>query len=573
MAVGTLTARAGARLRAVDPILAGCLALALGLRLWGIAYGLPHVYNPDEVSIMSRALGLARGGMNPHNFVYPNLFFYVLAAAVGVAYLTTGLTRGRSLAEFEAAFWNDPTPVYLAGRLVSTIAGVLTVAVVYALGRKIGGRTMARAAAALMAVAYLPVRDAHMVKHDVTVTLVIALVVLACWRVWEIGRRRDYAAAGALAGVAFAIHYYAALAVVPVAVAHALRVRSAARFVADRGAWIAAGVFAATFACLSPFVLIDWPTALRDIAANREIVIGRALATYGMFGTADEHLDLLVMQSAGGAMLAVGIAGAAWFAAARPAAAVLLLSFPSVFFLFLANAWPFGRLANPLFPFIALAAAYAIHRLAQSERAGTIKAVALTALCAIQPLTTDVIMNRLMSREDTRTAARRWIEANVPHGAGVAIQPYSVPLAPTRERLREALERHGGDVRRAGYRARTLLERTPYPQPAYRLYYLGTGGMDEDKFYFDPDDLARPGRLEALIRDGLRFVVLKRFAVPEDSLFRRRLEISARLVHVEWPFSEGVIVGTAQLPDYDIRPSFDVARPGPVVEVWSVEPR
>ena len=55
------------------------VVVGLALRLLGVRFGLPAVYNPDEVAIMSRALALAKGDLNPHNFVYPSFFFYALA--------------------------------------------------------------------------------------------------------------------------------------------------------------------------------------------------------------------------------------------------------------------------------------------------------------------------------------------------------------------------------------------------------------------------------------------------------------------------------------------------------------
>src|SRR4051812_37084565 len=60
------------------------LAAAAALRLFGLRYGLPAVYNPDEVAIMSRALAFAKGDLNPHNFLYPSLYFYVLFAWEGL---------------------------------------------------------------------------------------------------------------------------------------------------------------------------------------------------------------------------------------------------------------------------------------------------------------------------------------------------------------------------------------------------------------------------------------------------------------------------------------------------------
>ena len=53
------------------------------LRVPGLAFGLPAVYNPDEIAIMSRALAFAKGDLNPHNFLYPTFYFYVLFAWVG----------------------------------------------------------------------------------------------------------------------------------------------------------------------------------------------------------------------------------------------------------------------------------------------------------------------------------------------------------------------------------------------------------------------------------------------------------------------------------------------------------
>ena len=71
-----------------------CL-VALGLRLVGLRYGLPAVYNPDEVAIMSRALAFAKGDLNPHNFLYPTFYFYALFAWEGLTALWSVATRRR----------------------------------------------------------------------------------------------------------------------------------------------------------------------------------------------------------------------------------------------------------------------------------------------------------------------------------------------------------------------------------------------------------------------------------------------------------------------------------------------
>ena len=86
-------------------------------------------------------------------------------------------------------------------------------------------------------------------------------------------------AAAAITGVAFSTHYYAIFLAIPLA-------WSAARGARDRGdavrrIAIAAAVSGAVFFLLSPFILVEPGTALRDIRANRQIVVDRAVENLG----------------------------------------------------------------------------------------------------------------------------------------------------------------------------------------------------------------------------------------------------------------------------------------------------
>ena len=96
---------------------------ALALRLYGLRYGLPAVYNPDEVAIMSRALAFAKGDLNPHNFLYPTFYFYALFAWEGLTALLAVATRSvASFGEFQREFFLDPTRVFVAGRFLTARA-------------------------------------------------------------------------------------------------------------------------------------------------------------------------------------------------------------------------------------------------------------------------------------------------------------------------------------------------------------------------------------------------------------------------------------------------------------------
>ena len=112
-----------ARASALSAGLAVVLASALALRLSGLGFGLPAVYNPDEVAIMNRAVALGQNGLNPGNFLYP---VALLLRAVRVGRLVVPRSAARpavfgSLADFERSYFVDPTSIYLAGRLLSVV--------------------------------------------------------------------------------------------------------------------------------------------------------------------------------------------------------------------------------------------------------------------------------------------------------------------------------------------------------------------------------------------------------------------------------------------------------------------
>jgi hypothetical protein len=61
------------------------LAAALGLRAWGVRHGMPYAYNADEnAHFVPGAIGLFGHDLNPHYFVNPPAFTYLLHAVFAV---------------------------------------------------------------------------------------------------------------------------------------------------------------------------------------------------------------------------------------------------------------------------------------------------------------------------------------------------------------------------------------------------------------------------------------------------------------------------------------------------------
>lgn len=568
--------------------LGAILAVGLGLRLVGIAYGLPAVYNPDEVAILNRALGFATGDPNPHNFVYPTLYFYALFAWEGLFYLA-GRLAGMfdSLAAFRQEFFVDPTRIYLAGRTLTALLGVATIGAVYRLGTRLYDQRTGLLAALLLAVAPIAVRDAHYVKHDVPVTFLIVLTLCALARVIaEPARRqrpRAWLLAGALAGLAMSTHYYAVFVALPVAVAALVAGPDPAEPWSRRLRWLFLAGAAATVAFVvgSPFLVAEPGTFLRDATANRQIVIDRAAAGAGAFASLARYLELLGADAMGRWTAVIALVGVVTASLSLSPGgrrrAVLLFSFPIPFLLFLANTFPASRYLNPLLPFIAILAAHALAWVASWGLRALIASLTIAFVAAYQAGTESLRVDNFFRQTDTRTLALEYVERAIPPGSSVLVQPYSVPLRPSRAALVEALRTHLGSESAASIKFQLQLSLDPYPSPAYRTIYLGTGGLDVDKIYIAPAAFDAARGLAPLRALAVEYAILKRYNEPDPSLaaLDAALAREGRLIASFAPYRVEIDADRRAtvapfLHNTDARIDPALARPGPTIEIWRI---
>src|SRR5438105_2581274 len=169
------------------------LLVAAVLAFASLNFGLPFLLRPDEDVMVGRAVRMvSEHSLDPMFANYPPLVFYVFAAAEGVgALLGFGTLQG--------AIHADPSSAYMAGRLVSAAAAVLTVLFTFLAGRRAYGPAAGLLAALALAVAPLAVRQAHFATTDGVET---AFVAAAIWAGLRARSTRGYVLAGALCGLA-----------------------------------------------------------------------------------------------------------------------------------------------------------------------------------------------------------------------------------------------------------------------------------------------------------------------------------------------------------------------------------
>jgi hypothetical protein len=131
----------------------------------------------------------------------------------------------------------------------------------------------------------------------------------------------------------------------------------------------------------------------------------------------------------GDALTALSIAGVAAALVAGTRTVRLVAIFPVLYFAFLllpGNMF-FARYVLPALPFLVLAAAALFSALVSKVPSGAWQRTAWVALGAAvlaQPVVASVRFDRLMTRSDTRTLAKAWIEEHIPEGATIMLEFY-----------------------------------------------------------------------------------------------------------------------------------------------------
>lgn len=415
-------------------------AVALVLRLWGICFGLPYEYHVDEVQYVRQAASMGSAGLEPVWWNNPPFFKYMLLAEFGALFVL-GRLAGiyASVAQFGAVNELDPTHLYLVARATTAIMGTATVVLVYALGNRLRNRLTGLVAALLLATCFIHVRDSHFAVNDIPLVFWVTLAVLLATKALSGTHIRWYLVSGVAVGVAFATKYTGLLAALPVVVA-ALPWFSRGLSRKDRalrlGAALAGGIGAA-IVC-SPYFVITPGRVIADVRAALYVPAQAGFEGWEIDPSGGYlfYLKTLV-RGMGWVALTASVAGMTLaLSRHRPVDLMLLLIPLSGLAILGSQQMYFARFILPIVPLLCVFAADGICALANHwcSRRALVPGL-LLALAVAQPLASSVKSDMLLTRVDTRTLAKEWIEANIPAGSRIATDwPVHSPPLSTPER-------------------------------------------------------------------------------------------------------------------------------------------
>lgn len=411
-------------------VLAGAAALraaAIGLGQSSISFQADERFNNLDIP-----LHLSFADPNPHHFYYPALFWYALALADHLVFGTARRLGIEPTADLPELFRLRPLPFFWLARAINAALGVGTAALLFVLGRRLYSARHGLVAAALLAVAFLHVRDSALATVDVPMAFFVVVSLVGAAGVLRSGSAGDYLAAGLGAGLAASCKYNGAIVLLPVFTAHALAAaehrRPVLRSFFDARPWGAALAAAVVFFAVNPFLLLDWRSALDDLLS--EWAHQRRPHYVAVGSVWRYHLAFSLRYGVGVAALALGAAGIGRGVARREPGALLLASFALPCFAILASSRvAFARYMDPLVPVLCLFAALGAVAFAEtgSIRGARRWAIPLITLVAgAEPLRASIAYASLVHRTDTRVETYRYFERFLP--AARPIGTYGPPV-------------------------------------------------------------------------------------------------------------------------------------------------
>jgi 4-amino-4-deoxy-L-arabinose transferase-like glycosyltransferase len=386
------------------------------LRLWGIQFGLPSSYHPDEHNLTFHAMEALGNNLHPGWFEYPSLMMYLLAGLYAIYFgILSLLGHVSSGSEFYQLYLENSTGFTLPGRVLVAGFGVATLPLIHRLGRWGYGRTTGFFSLVFLSVAFLHVRDSHFITVDVPLTFFCTLAVM--WALLGYGKDPKYLGAAAVAaGLAAGAKYTGALALLPIWMSAALipgkKIKWKAGQVVSTGA-----VSVVVFLVSTPYSVLDFPAFWNDLSyqffttqSAEPIYGGSTISSWPAYLTGELRWGL------GLPLLLLGLLGVGQALRKRHRTDWILLSFLLPYYLFIGSFdrhW--GRWILPIVPVLLVLAARlwseeVVLRLQNKKYAYNDLIPIATVLLIVIPLYSSVRSDYLLTRADTRTLARQFLE-------------------------------------------------------------------------------------------------------------------------------------------------------------------
>jgi Dolichyl-phosphate-mannose-protein mannosyltransferase len=412
------------------------IAISLILNLWGIRWGAPASWHPDEITDRTIAM-IADRSINPHHFAYGGLHYYVLG--FGAVLPVYGLSvvfdppPPKSDALARERWWQPRfVSMVVVARSISAILSTAVVFLTYLMGRILFDKQAGYLAALLLSISMSFVAVAHFATVDSPANFWYWLSCLFSLLIWKRGDWRWYVLAAVSAGFAIGTKFDRLLVLLPLAMAIFLR----GERIQVRKVFVLVCIIAASYLLANPAIF----TSFFEFADGFTRDLFYNALRQGGEGSSHEQVLQQLLAGLGLPLFAAAACGLAYvlweLARGKNVAAViwLLTTVLPYFFLFGSSGVQEWYIPFFLPALMVLAArAWVDWLTAFSEQRAYLPKTVLVGVILYSFLYT-VCLN-LQFSNDSRYTAAKWLDTNVSRNATIALGERGPSLSKDKYRI------------------------------------------------------------------------------------------------------------------------------------------
>lgn len=420
--------------RKTNIILLLILLSAFIVRIWGINFGLPNIQIIDEQGIVYAAFYAGANWLRIADYTNGQFIVYLVAFEYGL-YFIVGMLLGifQEPQDLLISYLKDPSMLVLIGRISMVLGGVLAVWVLFVIGNKFFNPRVGYISAFLMSFSFLHAKESHYIKEDVISSLFVLTSFYFVLKIITEGKIKDYVLAGIFLGLAQGAEYKAIIFFPVVILAHFLQRKKA--YLKKLVFFLISSLL--TFLVINPYYIIEFNRTLESLLAfsKLQMVIytshlqGKPIWWWFMFEHIPQGIGYLFFTAA-----VVGF-GICLLRARKENQYVFIPLLPFIFFVSV-DLWTkmhFARYAMITLPFFALSAAVFVDAVSRAvgPQKRVVFVVGISFLLILQSIIRIVKFDLLLTRTDTRSEAKQWIEKHIKSGSKILVESTLRPEYPS----------------------------------------------------------------------------------------------------------------------------------------------
>lgn len=410
--------------------------LAFLLRAWSLHFGLPALNDPDELMFELGAVRMLRGlTLNPGWFGHPATTTMYLLAVINALVFGVGWLLGlfHDPKQFGDVIYADPSWVILPGRAAMLSFGLVVIALAFRLCTRFFGRLAGLFTLLLLSFSPLHIKFSQIIRSDMMACAFMLCVLLAAHRAMNSAKPeiRTYAPAAAWVGLAVTTKWpfiASGLAGVGAILSQCrddvLPWRHGARI------FFALGLMSvAMILCVSPYLLLDYPTVMSNLAGEARTYHlgatgGGALWNFNWYVTGPIWYAL---GPAGVLLACIGVATSFHTKATRFILLPVLFGFAVVL---LSQKLVWDRWALPVAVLMAVfAGAGSAKILGAVPRRWALVSASVLALLVLSTIAPAAVKENAMRLNDTKQQATTWLIHNARPNTRVIIEHFAWDLS------------------------------------------------------------------------------------------------------------------------------------------------